>query len=155
MNALLRASDTQAQLATHAKAECYMWAMATPFDDELRDFIEFEKRDRERKVERDDRIVAAIQRVADQQSLTDRKLDMFAVEVREQMKGVHARLSSLEDEAENTGNHNLEQIRTQNRELKEEKSVVLKYIIGAIGSVSLMLLAGAGTVIWYLIVKGH
>jgi hypothetical protein len=129
--------------------------MPTAFDDELKEFLDFERRDRDRKVERDDRIERAVQRVADQQGLTDRKLDMFAVEVREQMKGVHARVSRLEDAEESTGNHNLEQIKLQNRELKDDKGQILKWIIGAMGSVAMLLLAGAGTVIWYLLVKGH
>lgn len=133
----------------------YKRPMPTPFDDELKEFLDYERRERDRKSERDARIEVAIQRVADQQGLTDRKLDVFAVEVREQMKGVHARLTSLEDDAESTGNHNIESYKEQARTARDEKSKFQGYVIAAIGSISMLLLSGAGAVIWYLIVKGH
>ncbi len=143
------------QLATYANVACYKRPMPTPFDDELKEFLDYERRERERKTERDARLEVSLSRLADQQNLTAGKLDVFAVEMREQMKGVHSRLSALEDDAESTGNHNLETYKSQIRELKEDKGQVLKWIIGAGGSIAMLLLAGAGTVIWFLLVRGH
>lgn len=127
-------------------------------DRRLKAYLDVEERDRVTKKDRDDRIERALQHVSDGQQLTDRKLDLFAVEVREQIKGIHSRVTKLEEEAEDTGVHDLALIRERERETKEalkeqkeQKNRLLGYIIAAMGGVGLLLLSGGATVIWYLI----
>jgi hypothetical protein len=127
-------------------------------DRRLKAYLDLEERDRGLKRERDERIERAIQHVSDGQQLTDRKLDLFAVEVREQIKGIHSRMSKLEEDAEDTGVHDLAAIREREREAKEalkeqkeQKNRLLGWIIAAMGGVGLLLLSGGATVIWYLI----
>ena len=124
-------------------------------DRRLRGYLDFEERERAQKTQRESALIAVVERISNQQTLTDRKLDLFAVEVKEQLKGVQSRVSKLEDDAEDTGVTNLESLRVKVKEERDSKSRLFGYIIAGMGAIGLLSLGGAGTVIWYLITSRH
>lgn len=127
-------------------------------DRRLRAYLDYDEKDRQRRSEREERLEKSLGHVSDQLQIVDRKVDLFAVEIREQVKGINARITKLEDDAEDTGVHDLNAIKEREKEAKERlkeaqqsKSQLLGWIIGAMGALGMMLLSGAATVIWYLI----
>lgn len=120
----------------------------------LDEFLEFERGERIRKAERDARIEKTLEHVANAQVLTDRKLDVFAERVGQQMAGVHARLFKLETDAEITGKHSSADLRAALEAEKTKHGKTQDRQLAVIGAVLLAGLYAVGRALWDAIKKG-
>jgi hypothetical protein len=140
--------------------------MPTEHDDDLREYIRAGLAQRSGDGSRIDTLIRVIDQLNTQVQLSSQKTEAKFDLVANQIAGMNSRIGALEKDADDTGNYNLAELKAKAkeretdlearlRETKEEKQFTLKLIIGAIGAISLMLLGGAGTVIWYLLTKGN
>ena len=91
--------------------------------------------------------------LTNEHALLRQSVEAEAKMVQSQLKGISARVDKLEEDVEDTGVHNLEHIKEKAAEATKAKDRLMAYIVAAAGAVALLLLGGAGSVIWYLITK--
>jgi len=138
----------------------YLSSMSgTPVDRDLREYLEEGRRQRLTEGEKLDRLVDAVNRVTNEQLLLRQSVDSKFELVQHQIAGINSRVGKVEEKVEKsedvTGSHNIEELQRKLKDEREQKSFIYKTIIGALGSVIVLGLAGAGTVIWYLVTKQH
>ena len=122
-------------------------------DRRLSEFLEFAPHAKKDSDDRIDRLKDAVHTLTSEQQLTAQKLDAHSILVNERFAGVHARLGKLEEDVEDTGIHNIETIKTKALDATKSRYRLMAYIVAAAGAIALLLLGGAGSVIWYLITK--
>lgn len=97
----------------------------------------------------------AIADCTNQVQLLGLKLDNHNTLLSERIAGLSARVEKLEQAEETTGSHNLATLETKLKEERASKDRLFWAVLAAVGSVLLLGLGGAGTIVWYLLTKGH
>lgn len=87
-----------------------------------------------------DELYSAVTKLFHQQELHETRTAAQFEKMEETLKGIHSRISKLEDDVENTGRFQIDDLKSQIETQKKESGLVRDHALRAIGGVLLLLL---------------
>lgn len=128
-------------------------AQGSPFELELRAYLQEGRDSRVRESEKLDKVVDAVTRLTTEHQMMRLSFENKLELVQHQIAGMNARISELEKDQEVTGNGRLEALNVRIAEERDFRKNVTKIALSAVGTILTLGVGGIGTVLWYLLTK--
>ena len=128
-------------------------AQGSPFELELRSYIQEGREQRARESDKLDRMVDAVTKLTTEHQMMRLSFENKLELVQHQIAGMNARISDIEKDQEQTGAGKLEALTDRVSDEREFRKTVTRISISAVGTIFTLGLGGIGTALWYLLTR--